>query len=73
MRKPCWNDHLRPNLPSPGDTQAMRNYTEDYLYDAVGNFLELAHRAVEGNWTRVYDYASPSLIEANKKNNRPIF
>ena len=48
----------------------MRRYTEQYEYDAVGNFLELIHQAANGNWTRSYAYNEPSLIEPSKKNNR---
>ena len=65
-----WNDEFRINLPQPGDGQAMRNYTEQYLYDAVGNFEKLIHQAANGNWTRAYAYNEASLIEAAKKSNR---
>lgn len=65
-----WNDEFRLNLPQPGDGQAMRNYTEQYLYDAVGNFEKLIHQAANGNWTRAYAYNEASLIEAAKKSNR---
>jgi hypothetical protein len=65
-----WNDELRINLPQPGDGQAMRNYTEQYLYDPVGNFEHLIHQAANGNWTRGYTYTEASLIEAGKTSNR---
>ena len=52
------------------NTQALRNYTEQYEYDAVGNFEATAHQANNGTWTRVYEYDEASLIEANKKSNR---
>lgn len=65
-----WNDEPRINLPQPGDGQAMRNYTVQYLYDAVGNFEKLIHQAANGNWTRAYAYNEASLIEAAKKSNR---
>ncbi|WP_211450787.1 SpvB/TcaC N-terminal domain-containing protein [Collimonas antrihumi] len=65
-----WNDEFRINLPQPGDGQAMRNYTEQYLYDAVGNFEQLIHQAANGNWTRTYAYNEASLIEAAKHSNR---
>lgn len=65
-----WNDEFRVNLPQPGDGKAMRNYTEQYLYDAVGNFEKLIHQAATGNWTRAYAYNEASLIEAAKKSNR---
>ena len=38
--------------------RALRNYTEQYVYDPVGNFLTMAHLAGNGagNWTRNYSY-----------------
>lgn len=65
-----WDDAARIGLPHPNECAAMRNYTEDYNYDAVGNFLSLVHVANNGNWTRSYTYSEPSLIEPGKKNNR---
>lgn len=65
-----WNDEFRVNLPHPNDGQAMRNYTEQYIYDAVGNFEKLIHQAANGNWNRSYIYNEPSLIEPAKKSNR---
>jgi len=65
-----WNDEFHVKLPQPGDGPAMRNYTEQYLYDAVGNFEKLIHQASNGNWTRAYAYHEASLIEAAKKSNR---
>ena len=50
--------------------QELRNYTEQYVYDAVGNFEFMAHQAANGNWTRAYSYDEDSLIEAGKKSNR---
>jgi len=58
-----WNDEFRTNLPHPGDGQKMRNYTEQYVYDAVGNFEKLIHQAANGNWTRTYIYGETSLVE----------
>jgi hypothetical protein len=52
------------------DLQALRNYTELYAYDPVGNFLTMAHRAVNGNWTRAYAYNEASLTEPGKQSNR---
>jgi RHS repeat-associated protein len=52
------------------DLQALRNYTEQYDYDPVGNFLKLAHQAAGGNWTRTYAYNESSLIETARKSNR---
>ena len=46
----------------------MRRYTEQYVYDAVGNILrDAAHQASNGNWTRAYAYAEASLIEDSAK------
>ncbi|MBE9128306.1 MULTISPECIES: SpvB/TcaC N-terminal domain-containing protein [unclassified Coleofasciculus] len=52
-----FNDSTRRNLPHPNDGQAMRNYSEKYEYDSVGNILTLIHQANGGSWTRRYDYA----------------
>lgn len=54
----------------PNDLQALRNYTERYEYDPVGNFEALAHRFNGAGWTRRYEYQENSLLEAGKKNNR---
>lgn len=54
----------------PNDPQALRNYTERYEYDPVGNFEVLAHRFNGAGWTRRYDYQETSLLEAGKKSNR---
>jgi RHS repeat-associated protein len=64
------NDEFRINLPHPGEGQAMRNYTEQYVYDGVGNFEKLIHQAANGNWTRSYTYNEASLIEPARKSNR---
>jgi RHS repeat-associated protein len=52
------------------DLQAVRNYTEQYVYDPVGNFEKMIHQAASGNWTRAYSYNENSLIETPKKSNR---
>jgi RHS repeat-associated protein len=65
-----WDDEFRVNLPHPSDGQAMRNYTEQFFYDAVGNFERLIHQAANGNWTRAYAYNEASLIETGKQSNR---
>ena len=41
---------------TPDDPTGLRNYIEQYLYDAVGNILELQHSAPGGSWTRSYSY-----------------
>ncbi|WP_272459347.1 RHS repeat-associated core domain-containing protein [Polyangium jinanense] len=47
------------NVPHPNDPQALRNYTERYKYDAVGNIEKMIHEVVglSGSWTRRYDVA----------------
>lgn len=53
-------------LDHPGDGNAMGTYLERYLYDAVGNFIELQHRGTDPahpGWTRAYDYTETSLTE----------
>ena len=44
--------------PNPNDPQAMRNYTERYVYDGVGNILQMVHQVLAGTsgWTRRYVY-----------------
>lgn len=51
---------------APGDGNAMGTYIERYVYDAVGNFLQMQHRGsdpIHPGWTRAYDYLESSLIE----------
>ncbi len=54
----------------PNDLQALRNYTDRYEYDEVGNFDVLRHLADGGGWTRRYHYEADSLLEGGKRNNR---
>ncbi|MDZ4853662.1 MAG: SpvB/TcaC N-terminal domain-containing protein [Nitrospirota bacterium] len=55
------DDSPRMNQPLPTDSVAMRNYTERYDYDSVGNILRMIHQAgATGSWTRRYDYESIS-------------
>jgi RHS repeat-associated protein len=54
----------------PNDLQALRNYTERYEYDSVGNFEQLIHQATNGNWARGYAYNDASLIEPTAESNR---
>jgi RHS repeat-associated protein len=65
-----WNDEFRINLSHPHDGRAMRNYTEQYVYDEVGNFEKLIHQAANGSWNRSYAYNEASLIEPGKQSNR---
>ncbi|MDH4135459.1 MAG: RHS repeat-associated core domain-containing protein [Anaerolineae bacterium] len=50
----------------PGDGNAMGRYCEKYIYDAVGNIMEMSHhRSCPDipSWTRTYDYSETSLLE----------
>jgi RHS repeat-associated protein len=51
-----WNDKPFMHSMNPGDPMAIRNYTQRYQYDAVGNIMEMKHLAAGGNWTRGYEY-----------------
>lgn len=51
-----WNDKPFMHTVNLGDSLAVRNYTERYRYDEVGNIREMKHLASGGNWTRSYDY-----------------
>jgi RHS repeat-associated protein len=56
--------HTRQDYPNV--LKAMGTYIERYVYDAVGNFLQMQHRGSDpthAGWTRGYDYAEASLIE----------
>jgi RHS repeat-associated protein len=53
-------------LAHPGDGQTMGTYTERFVYDAVGNILQMQHRGSDPanlGWTRAYTYAEPSVVE----------
>lgn len=58
---------------SANDGNAMGTYTERYVYDTVGNFLEMQHRGSDPahpGWIRTYADNEPSLIEPAKQSNR---
>lgn len=65
-RKPAYdyNDFARSSLPHPNDIQAMRDYTQFYQYDGVGNILQMLHQATGSEWHRdyVYDTTSNRLL-----------
>ncbi len=48
-------DEYRTNLPQPGDGSAMRNYSQQYLYDPAGNLMQMIHSAGAGSWTRNFN------------------
>jgi RHS repeat-associated protein len=55
------------------DGNAMGRYLERYVYDAVGNFVEMQHHGndpVNPGWTRTYNYNELSQLESGKRNNR---
>jgi len=54
--KDNWNDAAFMKQLNPGDPMAMRNYTQQYQYDGVGNILQMRHQASDNNWTRNYNY-----------------
>ncbi len=62
-------------LDHPGDGNAMGRYRECYVYDAVGNILEMQHRGTDPahpGWPRTYAYREASVIvgEEHKVSNR---
>jgi RHS repeat-associated protein len=65
---PSYSDALRINLPQKGDGAALRNYTQNYKYDAVGSILQMIHAAGAGSWTRIYTYDDGS----NRLNNSKV-
>ena len=67
------DDAGRVGLLYPNDGNAMGTYIERYVYDAVGNFLQMQHRGSDpahAGWTRRYTYSETSLIEGGKQSNR---
>ena len=66
-------DLERSNLPHPGDGNAVGLYREQYIYDAVGNFLKMQHRGTSpssANWNRKYTYNEASQTGDGKRSNR---
>jgi RHS repeat-associated protein len=62
-----------PGRFAANDVAAMSTYTERYVYDAVGNFLQMQHErtnAAVAGWTRRYSYGDASLTEPTKFSNR---
>ena len=67
------NDEPRVALPAPGDGNAMGTYSEQYQYDAVGNFLQFTHRGSDPanpGWTRSYSYTEASSLVPGNVSNR---
>jgi RHS repeat-associated protein len=57
-----YDDSAFMGLFNSGDAMAIKSYTQQYEYDAVGNMLHMKHQATGNNWTRDYNY--------NTNNNR---
>lgn len=51
-----WNDAPFMRQYNPGGLLALRNYTQSYEYDSVGNIRMMKHSANGGSWTRNYEY-----------------
>ncbi|WP_310139715.1 SpvB/TcaC N-terminal domain-containing protein [Pedobacter africanus] len=51
-----WNDKAFMHVLNPVNPMAVRNYSQHFAYDAVGNILQMKHLARAGNWTRNYEY-----------------
>ena len=65
-----YRDYPFEGAANSADLEALRNYSEQYDYDSVGNFNRMIHQAADGNWTRTYTHNEKSLIEPAKKSNR---
>ena len=66
-------DVPRVGLLHPGDGNAMGRYLQRYVYDEVGNILQVVHRGADpanAGWTRAYDYNEPSLLAPDQRSNR---
>ena len=58
----------------PNDTTALRNYTQQYTLDHLGNMLQVQHTATGGNWNRYYHYniaTNNHLLSTSSDNNQP--
>ncbi|MDE3742116.1 SpvB/TcaC N-terminal domain-containing protein [Maribacter polysaccharolyticus] len=51
-----WNDAAYKHMLSAGDPMALRNYNQSFVFDCVGNILQMDHKATGNNWKRIYDY-----------------
>ncbi|MCP4308929.1 MAG: hypothetical protein GY788_29475, partial [bacterium] len=43
-------------IDRPNDPNALRDYTQRYTYDSVGNIMQMRHSANGDSWTRHYAY-----------------
>ncbi|MGW0141739.1 SpvB/TcaC N-terminal domain-containing protein [Streptomyces calvus] len=68
-----YNDAPRIPVPHPGDGAALGRYVERYLYDRVGNLLEMRHRGTDPahpGWTRTYTYTEAGQLDPGRHSNR---
>ena len=68
-----YNDWSDMGQLHPGDGNAMGTYVQQYVYDEVGNFLEMIHRGSDPanpGWTRAYVYNEPSMLDPAMTSNR---
>jgi RHS repeat-associated protein len=75
--QPTWDDKFQVNLPHSNDGQAMRRYSEEYQYDAVGNIEQIIHyldslsKTTESSgsvaWKRTYVYNELNEISQNNR------
>ncbi len=67
------DDLPRFGLAHPGDGNAVGTYVERYVYDRVGNLLELHHHSntpSQPSWTRGFHYEEASLLQPGQTSNR---
>lgn len=63
-----WNDAPFMHSLNQNDPMAVRNYTQSYKYDAVGNIKEMNHVAgPAGSWIRTYEYETDNNRLKNTK------
>lgn len=62
-----FKDEFFTSLVQKGDGNAMRTYTQSFLYDAAGNILQLQHNANGGSYTRDYEYETANNQLMNTK------
>lgn len=51
-----WNDNWSRLSLHPNSPMQLRNYSQKYFYDSVGNLERMQHIAGAGSWTRNYQY-----------------
>ena len=73
MQDPADHPGRRRFAAGAADGNAMGGYVERYVYDAVGNFLEMKHRGSDPahpGWTRTYAYKEPGQLDSTVMSNR---